>query len=84
MYAFTKVPFLLNAANKVYDVWAKYRLNVTSRGSLAEHLAARKARMDGKNCDACEIDFETDGSQCDDGTLYLCETDEEEAKTASK
>ena len=84
VYAFTKVPFLLNAANKVYDVWAKYRLNVTSRGSLAEHLAARKARMDGKNCDACEIDFETDGSQCDDGTLYLCETDEEEAKTASK
>ena len=43
-----------------------------------------KLRKDGKNCDACEINFETDGSQCDDGTLYLCETDEEEAKTASK
>lgn len=62
VYVFIKVLFLLNVVNKVYDVWVKYRLNVTSRGSFAEYLAARKARMDGKNCDVCEINFEMDGS----------------------
>ena len=45
------------AANAVYDVWARYRLEVTGRGSLAEHLKARKARADGETCEvgkACE------------------------------
>jgi len=58
VYAFTRVPALLKAANAVYDVWAKYRLNVTNRGSLAEHLAAREQRLMGKACgvdkEACE------------------------------
>jgi predicted DCC family thiol-disulfide oxidoreductase YuxK len=58
VYAFTRVPALLKAANAVYDVWAKYRLNVTNRGSLAEHLAAREQRLSGKTCgvdkEACE------------------------------
>jgi predicted DCC family thiol-disulfide oxidoreductase YuxK len=57
VYAFTKVPALLNAANAVYDVWARNRLEVTGRGSLAEHLKARKARADGETCEvgkACE------------------------------
>jgi len=57
VYAFTRVPALLNAANAVYDVWARYRLEVTGRGSLAEHLKARKARADGETCEvgkACE------------------------------
>lgn len=58
VYAFTKVPALLRAANAVYDVWAKYRLNVTGRGSLEEHLRARQAVLDGKACGvqsgACE------------------------------
>jgi len=58
VYALTKIPAVLNAANAVYDVWAKYRLNVTGRGSLAEHLAARKARLDGKACGV-------DGSACE-------------------
>ena len=43
IYAFTKIPALLKAANAIYDVWAKYRLNVTARGSLEEHLKARAA-----------------------------------------
>jgi len=40
----------LKAANAIYDVWAKYRLNVTARGSLEEHLKARAAVLDGKAC----------------------------------
>lgn len=50
IYAFTKIPALLKAANAIYDVWAKYRLNVTARGSIEEHLKARAARMEGKTC----------------------------------
>lgn len=50
IYAFTKIPALLKAANAIYDVWAKYRLNVTARGSLEEHLKARAAVLDGKAC----------------------------------
>ena len=34
MYSFAKVPTLLSAANRVYDFWAKYRLQVTGRPSM--------------------------------------------------
>jgi len=50
VYSFTKVPALLNAANKVYDVWAKYRLEITGRPSLGDVLKARKMRVEEKSC----------------------------------
>jgi predicted DCC family thiol-disulfide oxidoreductase YuxK len=50
VYSFTKVPALLNAANKVYDVWAKYRLEITGRPSLGDVLKARKMRAEEKSC----------------------------------
>jgi len=59
IYAFTKIPVLLRAANAVYDVWAKYRLNVTARGSLAEHLQARAAREAGKTCAVADAECAT-------------------------
>ena len=50
VYSFTKVPALLTAANKVYDVWAKYRLEITGRPSLGDVLKARRMRTEEKTC----------------------------------
>ena len=50
VYSFTKVPALLTAANKVYDVWAKYRLEITGRPSLGDVLKARRMRVEEKTC----------------------------------
>ncbi len=51
VYSFTKIPVLLTAANKVYDVWAKYRLEITGRPSLGDVLKARKMRAEQKTCE---------------------------------
>jgi len=50
VYSFTKVPAFLTAANKVYDVWAKYRLEITGRPSLGDVLKARRMRTEEKTC----------------------------------
>ena len=54
VYAFAKVPFLLNVANKVYDFWAERRMQVTGRGTLAEVLEIRARRMEAE--EACSLD----------------------------
>ena len=50
VYSFTKIPAFLTAANKVYDVWAKYRLEITGRPSLGDVLKARRMRVEEKTC----------------------------------
>ena len=59
VYAFAKVPFLLNVANKVYDFWAERRMQVTGRGTLAEVLEIRARRMEAEEAGgaaACSLD----------------------------
>jgi predicted DCC family thiol-disulfide oxidoreductase YuxK len=59
VYAFAKVPSLLNVANKVYDFWAERRMQVTGRGTLAEVLEIRARRMEAEEAGgaaACSLD----------------------------
>jgi len=52
VYGFTKVPYLMTLAEKVYDFWAEYRLPVTGRPPLAVVLEARRQRLGGvEHCD---------------------------------
>jgi predicted DCC family thiol-disulfide oxidoreductase YuxK len=51
VYSFTKVPVLLTIADKVYDVWAKYRLEITGRPSLKDVLKARRMLVEEKTCE---------------------------------
>ncbi|KXZ46868.1 hypothetical protein GPECTOR_40g602 [Gonium pectorale] len=48
VYAITKNPAVLAAANKVYDVWAKYRTQLTGREALEVLLERRKLEAAGK------------------------------------
>ena len=52
MYAFTRNDALAKIATKAYDFWAKRRLQVTGRPSMAQVMEARRIREaapDGKN-----------------------------------
>jgi predicted DCC family thiol-disulfide oxidoreductase YuxK len=42
VYAATKNPTVLSLANRVYAVWAKYRLPLTGRPDLEQVLQQRK------------------------------------------
>ncbi|KAL4858926.1 hypothetical protein ACK3TF_001297 [Chlorella vulgaris] len=42
VYAVTKQPWALNLANKLYSVWAKYRLPITGRPDLQQVLEQKK------------------------------------------
>lgn len=69
VYAITKNPSVLNAANAVYGVWAKYRTQITGREALEVILARRAAEeaaggavagslcrtADGSTAAACEV-----------------------------
>ena len=43
MYAATRYKAVENAANAVYDVWAKYRLPLTGRPDLEVVLAEKRS-----------------------------------------
>lgn len=47
VYAITKNPSVLNAANSLYGVWAKYRTQITGREALEVILQRRKAEAAG-------------------------------------
>ena len=50
VFVYESAGALLTAANKVYDVWAKYRLEITGRPSLGDVLKARRMRTEEKTC----------------------------------
>ncbi|KAI7836715.1 hypothetical protein COHA_009491 [Chlorella ohadii] len=53
VYALTKVPAVESLANKVYDVWARYRLPITGRPDLAVVMQQKKmCRADGSGSQA--------------------------------
>ena len=43
VYAITRIPSVLKAANAVYDVWARYRLPLTGRPDLEAVLAEKRS-----------------------------------------
>ena len=45
VYSFSRIPALLAVADKIYDVWAKYRLEITGRPNLKDVIEARKRRL---------------------------------------
>ncbi|GLC37420.1 hypothetical protein PLESTB_001589300 [Pleodorina starrii] len=65
VYAITKNPAVLALANSVYDVWAKYRTQLTGREALEVLLERRKLEAAGKA--SCRtVDAATgDAKQCD-------------------
>ncbi|KAL4426836.1 hypothetical protein ABPG77_006622 [Micractinium sp. CCAP 211/92] len=55
VYAITKNKTVEQLANKVYDVWAKYRLPITGRPDLAVVLQEKKACGAAKDGSSCEL-----------------------------
>ena len=49
MYAPTQWPIIGPLVDKIYDLWADWRLNVTGRPSLKTLIAQRQARLSGCN-----------------------------------
>ncbi|GFR42087.1 hypothetical protein Agub_g2929, partial [Astrephomene gubernaculifera] len=48
VYAITKVPVVLAVANKVYDIWAKHRTQLTGREALEVLLERRRLEAVGR------------------------------------
>jgi predicted DCC family thiol-disulfide oxidoreductase YuxK len=45
VYSFTKIPFLGRVANKIYGIWADWRLKMTGRPDLITLMAERNKRL---------------------------------------
>ncbi|GIL77144.1 hypothetical protein Vretimale_3177 [Volvox reticuliferus] len=66
VYAITKNPAVLALANKVYDVWAKYRTQLTGREALEVLLERRRLDLAGKASCRTVVDVATGSAkQCD-------------------
>lgn len=50
VYAMTKVPLIGAIANRIYQIWAKFRLTLTGRPDLETVVASRQERQDEKRC----------------------------------
>ncbi len=48
VYAITKIPVVLTAANKVYDIWAANRTQLTGREALSVIVERRRLEEAGK------------------------------------
>lgn len=48
VYAITKIPIVLTLANKVYDVWASNRTQLTGREALSVIVERRRLEEAGK------------------------------------
>ena len=62
IFSLTKIPFLHDVADRIYDYWAENRLRLTGREDLAQQLRERSQRLreteiDECDTDACGLDF---------------------------
>ena len=62
VFSLTKVPFVGDIADRLYDLWAENRLRITGRKELADILKDRAEELrnqDDVECDAdgCGIDY---------------------------
>jgi predicted DCC family thiol-disulfide oxidoreductase YuxK len=56
LYAPTKWPVIGPVVNKIYDVWADWRLKMTGRPALEQVIAERQAKIETMNRGRCRID----------------------------
>ncbi|GAB1545111.1 DUF393 domain-containing protein [Scytonema sp. NUACC21] len=61
VYGATKLPILGFIANKIYGVWAEWRLALTGRPNLATVIAERQKRIESKSQGRCRL---TPDSEC--------------------
>jgi len=52
VFAFLKYPAARRLFDRLYDFWAAYRLPVTGRGSLDDHLRERAVECGSDACKA--------------------------------
>lgn len=56
VYAATKLPIIGSIVNKLYEIWADWRLALTGRPDLATIVAERQNRIDCKIQGRCRLD----------------------------
>jgi predicted DCC family thiol-disulfide oxidoreductase YuxK len=55
IYAATKLPIIGTVVDRLYDVWADWRLRLTGRPTLAEIVADRQKRIECKTEGRCQV-----------------------------
>jgi len=56
LYAPTKWPVIGPVVNKIYDLWADWRLKMTGRPALEQVIAERQAKIETMNQGRCRIE----------------------------
>ncbi len=56
IYAATNWPIIRPLVNKIYDIWADYRLALTGRPNLATIVDERQKRLEEKGAGRCRLD----------------------------
>lgn len=55
IYAITKLPIIGALVDRIYDIWANWRLRLTGRPTLAEIVADRQKRIECKTEGRCQV-----------------------------
>jgi predicted DCC family thiol-disulfide oxidoreductase YuxK len=63
VYAITKHPAIAFIADRLYGIWADYRLLLTGRGSLQSVLAERQRRLDRLRESSCQASCQVYASE---------------------
>ncbi|MBD2043165.1 thiol-disulfide oxidoreductase DCC family protein [Microcoleus sp. FACHB-672] len=65
IYAATKLPVIGPIVDKLYEIWADYRLSLTGRPNLATIVQDRQKRMECETQGRCRLYEEEESSQID-------------------
>jgi predicted DCC family thiol-disulfide oxidoreductase YuxK len=55
VYAATKLPIIGSIVDKLYNIWADWRLALTGRPNLATIVSQRQQRIEGKTQGRCRL-----------------------------
>jgi predicted DCC family thiol-disulfide oxidoreductase YuxK len=56
VYAITKIPMFEWLANKLYEIWADWRLQLTGRPDLAAIVTERQKQLDCSDTKCCRVE----------------------------